>query len=88
VYNKFNCEQWGCIVMSNVNKRVSGKVKFFSDTKGFGFLTSSEVKGDVFVHYSAINDAGFKTLAEDSEVTFEVMTGAKGLQAVNVEKTI
>lgn len=69
------------------NTRVKGTVKFFNDAKGFGFITSKDVQGDVFVHYSAINDQGFKTLAEDSEVTFELVAGAKGNQAANVEKT-
>jgi CspA family cold shock protein len=60
-----------------------GKVKWFNEKKGFGFI---EQQGgpDVFVHYSAIKASGFKTLAEGAAVTFEVEQGQKGPQAVNV----
>jgi CspA family cold shock protein len=62
---------------------LSGKVKWFSDAKGYGFI---EVEGrkDVFVHYSAIQKDGFKTLNEGQEVEFEIVDGAKGPQASNV----
>ena len=62
-----------------------GKVKWFNDAKGYGFIeqTSGE---DVFVHFSAIQMDGFKTLAEGQEVEFEVQTGAKGLHATNVQR--
>ncbi len=62
-----------------------GKVKWFSDKKGFGFIAKDD-GGDVFVHHSAIQGAGFKTLAEGQEVEFEVVDGEKGLQARNVVK--
>lgn len=63
-----------------------GTVKWFNDTKGFGFITSEE-GNDVFVHYSAIqNDGGFRTLAEGDSVSFETEEGPKGLKAVNVTK--
>ena len=60
-----------------------GKVKWFNDTKGFGFITRDGGE-DVFVHYSAIDGNGFKTLIEGQKVEFEVKEGPKGLQAANV----
>jgi len=61
-----------------------GRVKWFNEKKGFGFIESAE-HGDVFVHYTAIEQKGFRTLAEGAEVTFEVEKGPKGLQAVKVK---
>jgi CspA family cold shock protein len=61
----------------------TGKVKWFNERKGFGFI-SREDGDDVFVHFSEINSAGFKTLAENQEVSFEIKEGPKGLQASNV----
>ncbi|MAZ78862.1 MAG: cold-shock protein [Legionellales bacterium] len=62
---------------------VTGKVKFFNDSKGFGFI-EQEQGPDVFVHFSAINGSGFKTLAEGQQVQFSVTAGEKGPQAENV----
>ena len=62
-----------------------GKVKWFSNQKGYGFITSEEGK-DVFVHHSAIQGEGYKTLEEGQEVEFEVQQGPKGEQATNVTK--
>ena len=62
----------------------TGHVKWFNNTKGFGFLEKEDGK-DVFVHYSAISGDGFKTLKEGQKVQFVVEEGDKGLQAVNVE---
>ena len=61
------------------------KVKWFNDAKGFGFI-EQENGDDVFVHFSAIQGEGFKTLTEGQAVTFDVINGPKGLQAANVRK--
>ncbi|WP_346353452.1 cold shock domain-containing protein [Azotosporobacter soli] len=63
-----------------------GKVKWFSAEKGFGFI-EREDGADVFVHFSAIQDEGFKSLAEGQEVEFEIVEGARGPQAANVYKS-
>ena len=65
--------------------RSKGKVKWFNDQRGFGFIEQSDVQ-DLFVHHSAIQGEGFKTLAEGQEVEFDIVEGTKGLQAVNVTK--
>jgi CspA family cold shock protein len=62
-----------------------GRVKWFNDAKGYGFITQ-EGGEDVFVHYSAIQSQGFKSLSEGDVVEFEVARGPKGLQATNVKK--
>lgn len=66
----------------------TGTVKWFNESKGFGFITPSDGSADVFVHFSAIVGEGFRTLAEGQGVTYEVEKGPKGLQAtqVRVEK--
>lgn len=62
-----------------------GKVKWFSNAKGYGFIETTAGDGsDVFVHYSAIQGNGFKTLAEGQQVDFEIIKGPKGLHAANV----
>jgi len=65
--------------------RITGTVKWFNDAKGFGFI-SREGGPDVFVHFSAISGAGFKSLAEGDRVEFEVVQGQKGPQAADVTK--
>jgi CspA family cold shock protein len=63
--------------------KTSGTVKWFNDAKGFGFITS-EKGDDVFVHFSAIQGGGFRSLPEGANVEFDVVNGPKGLQASNV----
>ncbi len=66
-----------------MSERINGTVKWFNGTKGYGFL-AREGGDDVFVHFSAIQAAGFKTLKEGQEVEFEIVPGQKGDQASNV----
>src|SRR5437899_449776 len=68
-----------------VVEMAQGSVKWFNDAKGFGFITQ-EGGEDVFVHFSAVQAQGFKSLAEGDKVEFEVTKGPKGLQAANVRK--
>ena len=63
---------------------VKGTIKWFSDQKGYGFITPEGGKKDVFVHFSSIQGSGFRTLAEGQQVQFEVTPGPKGDQAANV----
>ena len=65
--------------------RIAGTVKWFNDAKGFGFI-QREGGPDVFVHFSAIQSSGFKSLAEGDKVEFEIVDGQKGPQAANVAK--
>ena len=66
-------------------KMISGKVKWFNNDKGYGFL-EVEGKDDIFVHYSAIKSKGYRSLLEGQYVNFELINTAKGLQAKNVEE--
>ncbi len=62
----------------------TGTIKWFNESKGFGFISQDNGGADVFVHYSAIEGTGFKTLKEGQQVTFEVENGPKGPQATSV----
>ncbi len=64
--------------------KIKGQVKWFNESKGFGFITPTDGSKDVFVHFSAIQGNGFKTLAEGQNVEFEIQDGQKGPSAVNV----
>jgi len=63
----------------------TGRVKWFNDSKGFGFLEQEQGE-DIFVHFSAISGDGFKSLAEGDAVSFDIVKGPKGLQAANVTR--
>jgi cold shock protein len=65
----------------------TGTVKWFSDSKGFGFIAPDDGSPDVFAHHTAIDMSGFKTLKEGQKVVFEVTQGAKGKQASNIRTT-
>ncbi|MBU1707917.1 cold shock domain-containing protein [bacterium] len=72
--------------MNTVTERTgSGVVKWFSKSKGYGFIITPD-KEEIFVHFSSINGRGYRTLEAGDNVTFEVMTGPKGLQAFHVVK--
>jgi CspA family cold shock protein len=72
--------------MSNESNLIRGKVKWFNNDKGYGFIQKEDEKEDIFVHYSAIIAKGYKTLEEGQDVEFELIHGDKGLQATNVVK--
>jgi CspA family cold shock protein len=65
--------------------RTKGTVKWFNDAKGFGFITPEDGSKDCFVHFSAIQGSGFRTLAEGAKVEFDVVQGQKGPAAENVQ---
>ena len=65
---------------------INGKVKWFNQAKGYGFISRDDDSKDVFVHSSAVKDAGLSGLAEGEAITFEVEEGTKGLSAVNLQK--
>ena len=65
---------------------INGKVKWFNPTKGYGFISPNDSTKDVFVHSSAVRDAGLSGLTEGETLTFEVEEGAKGPSAVNLQK--
>ena len=64
--------------------KTTGTVKWFNDSKGFGFITPDDGGNDVFVHHTSIDSEGFRTLREDQAVEFEITQGQKGPHAINV----
>jgi len=66
---------------------INGKVKWFNSTKGYGFISREDDSKDVFVHSSAVKDAGLSDLAEGDSITFEIEEGEKGSSAVNLQKS-
>jgi len=66
--------------------RYTGTVKWFNDSKGYGFITRDDTGTDVFVHYTAIQEGGFRSLTEGQKVEFEIVDGSKGPQAAEVSK--
>lgn len=67
-------------------ERLKGTVKWFNNSKGYGFIGRDDGGGDIFLHYSAITVEGYKSLAEGDRVEFEIVQGPKGPQAANVTK--
>ena len=77
---KFNAEQ--------NKKRFNGKVKWFNGAKGYGFIEREDEEKDLFVHSSAVRNAGLKYLKEGEQLTFEIECTDKGLSAINLQKTV
>lgn len=69
------------------SKRAKGRVKWFNDGKGYGFIEPEDGTQDIFVHYSAITGEGYRSLTEGQEVSFEIAAGDKGPSATNVQKS-
>jgi cold shock protein len=83
-----NLVRFVTLLILNFNEVIimaTGTVKWFNESKGFGFITPDDGSKDVFVHFSAIANEGFRTLAEGQQVTFDVEDGPKGPQAANVK---
>jgi len=68
----------------NMPDRIQGRVKWFNEEKGYGFIARDDGGDDVFLHFSALSQPGFKTIAEDAKVEFEVEMGPRGPKAANV----
>ncbi len=72
--------------MSAVKNKVEGKVKWFSNKKGYGFIEKDDGSGDIFVHHSEIDMTGFRTLKEGEQVSFEIEKNDRGVSAKNVNR--
>jgi len=72
------------VLFQDIQDMAFGKVKWFNESKGFGFIAPEAGGDDLFAHFSAIQGQGFKTLTEGQRVSFDVTTGPKGLQASNI----
>jgi cold shock protein len=72
------------VVFEDIQDMATGTVKWFNDSKGFGFVTPEDGGKDLFAHFSAIQEQGFKTLKEGQRVSFDITTGPKGQQASNI----
>jgi len=68
-----------------MSERVTGTVKWFNADKGYGFIAPEDGSADVFAHFSAITGGGFRSLNENDRVSYDVVQGAKGLQAANIK---
>ncbi len=75
-----------CFSIYGKRYMATGTVKWFNDSKGYGFITPDDGSEDLFAHFSAITMAGFKTLKEGEKVSFDVVQGPKGKQASNIQK--
>jgi CspA family cold shock protein len=73
------------LVYEREKEMATGTVKWFNDSKGFGFIAPDDGGEDLFAHYSAINMSGFKTLKEGQKISYEVTQGPKGRQASNIQ---
>jgi CspA family cold shock protein len=74
------------VILKDQGNMATGTVKWFNDSKGFGFITPDDGSEDLFAHFSAINMNGFKTLKEGEKVSFDVAQGPKGKQAANIQR--
>ena len=86
LYGAFRYSDDTITLSRSIEMRTTGTVKWFNDAKGFGFITPEGGQKDCFVHHSAIQGSGFKTLAEGERVEFDIVQGAKGPAAENVVK--
>jgi cold shock protein len=86
LYGAFRYSDDTTTILRSTEMRTTGTVKWFNDAKGFGFITPEGGQKDCFVHHSAIQGSGFKTLAEGERVEFDIVQGAKGPAAENVVK--